>query len=94
VNSDYKVVVGRSKEVIGPYVDANGERMDRGGGTLLVAGNEHWPGIGHNSVYSFDGRDYFVTHAYDASDAGKSKLKVLELTWESGWPQIDLRMLK
>ena len=52
------------------------------------------PGIGHNSVYSFDGRDYFVTHAYDASDAGKSKLKVLELTWESGWPRIDLRMLK
>ena len=69
VNSDYKVAVGRARTLRGPYVDADDERMDKGGGTVLIAGNERWPGIGHNSVYTFDGRDYFVSHAYDANDA-------------------------
>ena len=90
VNSDYKVVVGRSRELRGPYLDANQERMDKGGGTLVIAGNPRWPGVGHNSVYSFDGRDYFVTHAYDAQDRGWSKLKILDVTWNAqGWPVLD-----
>jgi arabinan endo-1,5-alpha-L-arabinosidase len=90
VNSDYKVVVGRSRDIAGPYVDASDERMDKGGGTLVIAGNQRWPGIGHNSVYTFDGRDYFVAHAYDARDRGWSKLKILELQWNAdGWPQVD-----
>ncbi len=89
VNSDYKVVVGRSRDITGPYVDANDERMDKGGGTVLIAGNAGWPGIGHNSVYTFEGRDWFVAHAYDARDRGWSKLKVLELTWNAdGWPTL------
>lgn len=94
VNSDYKVVVGRAKDITGPYLDAHDQRMDKGGGTLLIQGNELWPGIGHNSVYSFDGRDWFVAHAYDARDRGWSKLKVLELNWESGWPRLDAQALR
>ncbi len=94
VNSDYKVAVGRSLEITGPYVDANDERMDKGGGTVVIAGNERWPGVGHNSVYSFDGRDWFVTHAYDARDRGWSKLRILELKWDAkGWPVIDPQAL-
>ena len=94
VNSDYKVAVGRSREITGPYVDANDERMDKGGGTVVIAGNERWPGVGHNSVYSFDGRDWFVTHAYDARDRGWSKLRILELKWDAkGWPVIDPQAL-
>jgi len=90
VNSDYKVVVGRSRDLKGPYVDRNDERMDKGGGSVVVAGNSRWPGVGHNSVYSFDGRDYFVAHAYDARDRGWSKLKILDLKWDdAGWPVID-----
>src|SRR5262245_28086708 len=94
VNSDYKVVVGRAKEITGPYLDANDERMDKGGGTPVIAGDPRWPGVGHNSVYSFDGRDYFVTHAYDARDNGWSKLRIFELGWDSrGWPKLDTRAL-
>jgi len=93
MNSDYKVIVGRARDVTGPYVDANDERLDKGGGTLLIAGNPRWPGIGHNSVYTFDGRDWFVAHAYDARDRGWSKLKVLEITWTDGWPKLDTRAL-
>jgi len=94
VNSDYKVVVGRARELTGPYLDANEERMDKGGGTLLIAGNARWPGVGHNSVYSFDGHDYFVVHAYDAQDRGWSKLKILALSWNhDGWPSLDPKAL-
>lgn len=89
VNSDYKVIVGRARDVTGPYVDASDERLDKGGGTLLIAGNARWPGIGHNSVYTFEGRDWFVAHAYDANDRGWSKLKVLVITWKDGWPTLD-----
>jgi arabinan endo-1,5-alpha-L-arabinosidase len=88
--SDYKVVVGRSKELLGPYVDRDGKPMTQGGGTPVVTGNTRWPGIGHNSVYTFDGQDWFVAHAYDASDSGRSKLKMLKLGWDdAGWPVVD-----
>jgi len=93
-NSDYKVVVGRAQDPRGPYLDANGERMDKGGGTLVIAGNKRWPGVGHNSAYTFDGRDYFVAHAYDAQDGGASKLEVLALNWnDAGWPVLDASAL-
>jgi arabinan endo-1,5-alpha-L-arabinosidase len=95
VNSDYKVVVGRGRNLTGPYLDRDDERLDKGGGSLLIAGNARWPGIGHNSVYTFDGHDYFVAHAYDARDRGWSKLRILELAWDAdGWPTIDARALE
>ncbi|HET9862679.1 MAG TPA: arabinan endo-1,5-alpha-L-arabinosidase [Steroidobacteraceae bacterium] len=93
VKSNYKVVVGRSRALTGLYLDADGKRMDRGGGTLLIEGNADWPGVGHNSVYEFDGRDWFVVHAYDAHDRGRSKLKILELGWKDGWPALDANAL-
>ena len=88
VNSTYKIVVGRSKKIIGPYRDRQGLRMDRGGGSLLLQGNQLWHGTGHNSVYTFDGRDYMVFHGYDANDKGKSKLRIEELVWQDEWPVV------
>jgi arabinan endo-1,5-alpha-L-arabinosidase len=85
--SDYKVVVGRSEKVTGPYLDKDGVRMDRNGGTLVVKGNQEWYGAGHNSVYTFDGKDYNIFHGYDAKDRGRSKLIIQELKWDTdGWP--------
>jgi arabinan endo-1,5-alpha-L-arabinosidase len=94
VNSDYKIVVGRSRDLSGPYLDRNDERMDKGGGTLVLAGNARWPGVGHNSAYTIDGRDWLVLHAYDAKDRGWSKLKILDLAWDAeGWPLVDVAAL-
>lgn len=88
--SDYKIVVGRSRDVKGPYLDRQGKSLAQGGGTLLLAGNSRWPGVGHNSAYTFGGQDYLVFHAYDARDGGKSKLKILEMKWDAvGWPVVD-----
>ena len=88
-DSTYKMIVGRSKNVQGPYLDREGNPMREGGGTLVLAGDADWHGVGHNAVYSFDGKDYMVFHGYDAADEGKSKLRIEELTWSSdGWPEV------
>ena len=93
-DSTYRMVVGRSKDVKGPYLDKEGKDMAKGGGTLLLGGNKAWPGLGHNSVYTFDGKDYTVFHAYEAADNGLQKLKIAELKWdEAQWPVIDEKVL-
>ena len=84
--STYKLVVGRSKTVTGPYVDKEGIDLAKGGGSLVIEGDSDWYGKGHNSVYTFDGKDYCFMHGYDAHDNGRPKLLVMEVTWEDGWP--------
>jgi arabinan endo-1,5-alpha-L-arabinosidase len=89
VNSTYKMVVGRAKDVQGPYLDCNGVPMDKGGGTLLLEGNPEWYGVGHNAVYTFGKKDYLVFHGYEAADNGRSKLRLELLTWDKdGWPRV------
>ena len=89
--STYKMRVGRSEALIGPYLDKGGVPMTQGGGTLLLEGNADWHGVGHNAVCSFDGLDYLVFHGYDAKDKGRSKLRVEVLEWVDGWPVLRLK---
>lgn len=88
-NSTYKIVVGRSKDATGPYVDQSGKPLNEGGGTLVLQGNEKWYGAGHNSVYHFNGKDYMFFHAYDANDDGSPKLGIKEIKWLDGWPTVE-----
>ena len=83
------MIVGRSETIPGPYIDKVGKSLATGGGTILLQGNEKWYGVGHNSVYTFDGTDYIVFHGYDAADEGKSKLMIKKLNWDNeGWPVV------
>ena len=93
-DSTYHMVVGRSKELTGPYLDKNCKDMNKGGGSLLLEGNENWYGVGHNSAYTFEGKDYLVFHAYEAADDGLQKLKIAEIQWHDGWPQVDPEVLE
>jgi len=87
--STYKMVVGRSKALTGPYLDRMGLSLEQGGGTLVLAGDKNWFGVGHNAVSSFDGTDYLVFHGYDAGDKGRSKLRIEPLSWDAeGWPTL------
>jgi arabinan endo-1,5-alpha-L-arabinosidase len=93
-NSTYKVVVGRSDKVTGPYFDRDGKSMADGGGSLVIEGDKRWAGVGHNSAYTFDGIDYLVFHAYDSQDNGRSKLKIAPMQWDKeGWPVLDQSVL-
>ncbi len=89
VNSTYKMIYGRSDKITGPYVDKEGKPLRTGGGTILMAGDENWHGVGHNAVASIDGKDLLIFHAYDASDNGRSKLRIFELDWDrDNWPVV------
>lgn len=88
--SNYKVIVGRSRDIRGPYVDREGVPLLHGGGTLIISGDDNWYAAGHNAVYSFDGADYIVFHGYDASTPrGLPRLRIHELAWDTdGWPVV------
>jgi arabinan endo-1,5-alpha-L-arabinosidase len=86
--STYKMMVGRSEKVMGPYADRDGVPMNLGGGSTVLEGDKNWHGVGHNAVAGFDGTDYLVFHAYDAADNGRSKLRIEKITWLNDWPVI------
>jgi arabinan endo-1,5-alpha-L-arabinosidase len=86
--STYKMVVGRSQRVIGPYLDQDGVAMNAGGGSLVLEGDKNWYGVGHNAVVQFANSDYLIFHGYDAADRGRSKLRVEKLDWINGWPVV------
>lgn len=89
VNSNYRVMVGRSHDVTGPYVDASGKKMIDGGGTPVLVGNHRWLGPGGESLATADGQTIMVFHAYDAKD-GKPALQVSTVGWKDGWPKVEL----
>ena len=89
-NSTYHVVVGRARDVKGPYLDRQGKDMAQGGGSLVIQGYKDWRALGHNSAYTFDGKDYLVLHAYETADHYKQKLKVMDIHLDKdGWPTVD-----
>ncbi len=92
-DSTYHVVMGRSKNVTGPYLDKEGKDLAMGGGSVLLKGTKAWPGLGHNSAYTFDGKDYLVFHAYESADNGLQKLKIAPMTWDNDWPVVDPAIL-
>ncbi len=87
--STYKMVVGRSEKLAGPYADREGIPMNLGGGSTILEGDKNWYGTGHNGVAGFDGTDYIVFHAYDAADYGRSKLRIEKISWINHWPVIE-----
>jgi arabinan endo-1,5-alpha-L-arabinosidase len=87
--STYKMMVGRSKAVTGPYLDQAGTPMEQGGGTLVLQGNADWFGVGHNAVATFDKVDYLIFHGYDGHDRGRPKLRIEPIVWSAaGWPTV------
>ena len=84
-------MVGRSKNVTGPYLDKDGGLLMEGRGTVVVSGNERYPGAGHCAVVNFDGKDYMFLHGYDRDYDYRSKLLIREIFWtEEGWPEVTL----
>ena len=89
IHSTYNVRVGRSESIKGPYLDRDGVPMMEGGGTQITFPTKRYKGPGHNAIFSEDGQDYIVYHAYDAYQGGTSTLRIEPLQWdEEGWPSI------
>ena len=83
--SNYKMIVGRARDVRGPYVDSSGVSLLEGGGDILLTGDDNWYGVGHCGISELDGRGYLVYHGYDVTDpAGRARLLLRTIRWT--WP--------
>jgi len=92
--STYRLMIGRSNSITGPYLDKEGHDLASGGGSLVIGGTSEWKALGHNSAYSMDGKDYLVLHAYETADNYLQKLKIMEMHWDSAlWPVVDVEDL-
>lgn len=92
--SRYKVVVGRSENVLGPYVDKKGKNMLDNAWELVLEGDgQKYFGPGHNSIIIQDdaGTEWMIYHSYvkENGEVG-GRLGMLDrLRWtEDGWPYI------
>ena len=84
-NSTYRVMVGRSAAITGPYVDRAGIAMTSGGGTEILASHGSFHGPGHEAVITDVDGDILVYHYY--ADNGASFLGINRLGWDgAGWP--------
>jgi arabinan endo-1,5-alpha-L-arabinosidase len=83
--STYRVMVGRSTSVTGPYLDRNGVALTAGGGTQVLAGQGNIHGPGHQAVFTDADSDVLVYHYY--ADNGASLLGINLLGYDAaGWP--------
>ena len=85
LKSTYRTMVGRSKNVTGPYLDQNGKDMAQGGGSPLLSANQKWLGPGGGSLLHLPQEDLIVFHAYSAV-SGRPSLHISTLGWHNGWP--------
>lgn len=94
INSRYKVVVGRSEKLLGPYVDRKGKDMLDNSWELVLEGDgETFFGPGHNSIIIPDdaGTDWMIYHSYvKENGAVGGRLGMLDrVVWSAdGWPTI------
>jgi arabinan endo-1,5-alpha-L-arabinosidase len=86
--STYKMMVGRSEKIQGPYLDREGMPMTLGGGSTVLEGDRNWNGVGHNAVLTDPEGDWLIFHGYDANDKGRSKLRIEKLGWFNDWPVV------
>ena len=89
--SNYRVAVGRSKKVDGPYLDHEGKDMANGGGTLFLEGDKvDFEAAGHSAAYDLPtGETIFICHGYSTHHHGQAILIQREIEWsEDGWPSV------
>lgn len=89
IESTYEIRVGRSETITGPYRDREGKDLKDEGGTLVLDTQGRFIGPGHASILPRNGREYLAHHFYDGENRGRSRLRLVELTWdEAGWPRV------
>lgn len=93
LDSSYRVGVGRSKDLLGPYLDDKGRDMLDGNFKLVVDKNNTWVGPGHNSILIKDdaGTEWMIYHGYKSATVDEGRVVLLDrLQWSAdGWPYIN-----
>lgn len=89
VNSTYNIVVGRSRNVNGPFIDNVGRSMIQGGGRSVITTEGRLVGPGHFGRYiEEEGVEKMSFHwEADMDQSGRSVLGIRPLVWKNGWPE-------
>lgn len=99
--STYRVLVGRSRSLFGPYLDSQGnDLMDGKSGELVLQGNSgetEIVGPGHNAELITDsaGQDWILYHGMElrkpklANGTNRRALFLDPLIWKNGWPLVE-----
>ncbi len=89
-SSTYRIIVGRSTSVKGPYVDRGGVSLLDGGGTILLSAHSNIDGPGGESVMTDTDGPLLVYHYYDGNNNGYPTLGLNLLGWTAdGWPYVE-----
>jgi hypothetical protein len=93
-DNTYKIVIGRSRNINGPYVDKNGVDLAKGGGSIILNSRVAQPGVtptglyrapGAPDVFIKDGVYYLTYHAYRPQNT----LGIRPMNWHDGWPYFN-----
>lgn len=90
LKSTYTTVVGRSKNLYGPYLDKKGGCMLDNQHEILIRKNNSFVGTGHNSEIVTDeaGNDWFFYHAVSTKNPDGRVLMLDKISWENEWPVV------
>ena len=88
--STYRVLVGRSRAITGPYLDDKGRDLRERGGREVLATQGDFIGPGHATVVEDGGKEWLAVHFYDGTtNKGEATLALRKLEWtKDGWPRV------
>ncbi|HEV2445987.1 MAG TPA: family 43 glycosylhydrolase [Candidatus Sulfopaludibacter sp.] len=90
VTSTYRIIVGRSSSITGPYTDRGGIALTEGGGTILLSAHGNINGPGGQGVLADTDGDILIYHYYDGNNNGDPALGINHLAWTAdGWPYVQ-----
>lgn len=88
--STYRIIVGRSTNPTGPYLDRGGIDLAQGGGTILLSSHSNIYGPGGQSVLTVNNKPLLVYHYYDGDSNGTPTLGLNYLAFgPDGWPAMQ-----
>jgi len=92
-NSTYRLVMARSRNLFGPYVDRNGKPAIGDNFSPLLNASPQVYGPGHCSEFVEDdaGQTWVLYHGFQASDVDAGRVTYLDrVQWGTdGWPRIQ-----
>lgn len=91
LSSTYTTVVGRSEDLWGPYLNKNSESMMNNKHEILIAKNNSFVGVGHNSEIVQDnaGNDWILYHGYSVGRGTGRHLFLDKVEWVDNWPVVS-----
>lgn len=92
LQSTYHIVIGRSENIKGPYLNKEGKSWVDNNYSLFLSGDSTEPGRGHNGFFTEGDTTFIVYHAYTRAANGAPLLNIKPLYIDKDeWPTLDAK---